>query len=295
MAIVVLRRGIVYNRRHAQGSAKGMGRWRCNPTRCRTRPARSAPSSRRRPAPATATCTSTTPSAFRRRGRARACRPMPASPTTGCLQQRIGTTRTVVVQPRDLRHRQSPSRSMPSPGSAERPGRGGGVSRRSADTELQSARWPAGVRGIRFSCSIRPPRSTTHRHDRAARAAHRRPRLARADPHARRPDRRQRRPAAAGCPRPIVIDHMGRLAAPRGHRASRLQASSASCVDKGHDLGQAVGRLPGHQDRPADLRRRHGAGAGLRRRRHPSAWSGAATGRIRPRRTSPTMRCCSTC
>ena len=64
-------------------------------------------------------------------------------------------------------------------------------------------------------------------------------------------------------PSPIVFDHMGRIAEGRRRRAPGL-CRHRPADRQGPDLGEALGRLHGHQGRPAELRRLDHARAGLR-------------------------------
>ena len=90
-------------------------------------------------------------------------------------------------------------------------------------------------------------------------------------------------------PGTIVFDHLGRLTTGVNDPAF---AVLRHMIDKGNTWMKLSGAymLSGPPSYPEATPIAH---AYTRRRR--SAWCGAATGRIRPRKTSRMMRCCSTC
>ena len=93
-------------------------------------------------------------------------------------------------------------------------------------------------------------------------------------------------------PGTIVFDHLGRLTPPEGPNHPAFARHPPDARRRPH-LDEAVRRVLVR--RPAGLCGRRARWRGPISRPRPSAWCGAATGRIRPRTTSPTTRCCSTC
>ena len=230
-----------------------------------------------------------TASAFRRRGRSRGCSRTPACRTTACCNSASARRRIVVVTPAAYCTDNDVTLDAIAQLGAAGARRRGGAS----DRHRRRAQAHGGRRHPRHPLhAIRSDnRDHDDRHDRAAGAARAGARLACADSSARRPDRRRRRFAAAAA------------------RHDRVRPSRAADAAGGIEPS-------GLRDHPPDARRRPHLDEALRRllrsaaaptmRTRPrwrgpispprrSGWCGAATGRIRPRRTSPTTRCCSIC
>ena len=143
------------------------------------------------------------------------------------LQARIGTTRTVIVTPAAyVTDNRVTTDAIQRLGAGQHARRRGGASdrhrrRASRDGRRRHPRHP--LHGVRSG-----ERRGVDRHDRAAGQARRRSRLACADPHARRPDRRECRSAAAPADAGRVRSH-GAVAAAGAARSSRPTRSSARC------------------------------------------------------------------
>ena len=242
------------------------------------------PSSRRRRTPATATCTSTTAAGFRRRGRSRGCSRTPPCAEYRLFQQRIGTSRTVVVTP--AAYATDNAVTLDAIAQLGPQARGVAVVHPTVtDAELKA-----------LACR-RHPRHPLHavrsddrrdhpRHDRAAGAAgqplgwHVQIHL-RADQIVAAADLLQRLPGT------VVFDHLGRLP----HR--RASSHPAFAVIRRHarqrpHLDEAVRRLHRSERRAALCGSARSRGPMSRPRR--SAWCGAATGRIRPKQRQARRR-----
>ena len=197
------------------------------------------------------------------------------------LQQRIGTRRVVVVTPAAyLTDNEVTLDAIAQLGAARARRRGGASDRHRRRAQAHGRR--------------RHPRHPLHavrsedrdhhdRHDRAAGAARAGARLACADSSARRPDRRRRGHAAASAGHGRVRSSRPSDAA-GGTEPSGLRHHPPDARRRPH-LDEAVRRLLVRRRRrtmrtPARWR-------GPISRPRPSAWCGAATGRIRPRTTKP--------
>ena len=93
-------------------------------------------------------------------------------------------------------------------------------------------------------------------------------------------------------PGTIVFDHLGRLTPPEG-----LNHPAFGIIRRMLDGGRTWMKLSGAYffGGPPDYAGGRPRSRGPISRPRRSAWCGAATGRIRPRRKSPTTRCCSIC
>ena len=176
------------------------------------------------------------------------------------LQQRLGTTRTVIVTPAAyVTDNRVTLDGIAQLGAANT--RGVAVLHPDVtDTELRTLDDGRSSRhslhGVRSAL-----RRSIDRHDRAARKARRGSRLAHPDPHARRPDRGEcraaRRTADASRVRSSRPPAAARAARARGVRHHPPHDG------QGQSLDEAVGGLHGHEFRSAHLRRQGRGRAGV--------------------------------
>ncbi len=240
------------------------------------------------------------PHAHLRSRRAFRCRPIRARrrrnaavPQYRLLQQRIGTTRVVVVQPRNY----ATDNRVTLDALAQLAPNARGVAVVTpaiTDAELKAFH-AGGIRGIRFSLADAVLAGGDARHGRAAVEARCRSRLARAVQRRWRDDRRDGEHPAPAAVRDGVRSSGASAAA--GRDRAFLAQDRARTDRQGPHLGQALGRLFEQQDRPAVVSGGDQDRAGLRQggAGAPRLGQRLAASRSAQRQTSQTMRCCSIC
>ena len=169
------------------------------------------------------------------------------------LQQRIGTSRAVVVQPAayGIDNRGDAGRGRAA-GARERARRRGAASRRDRRRAARRC-MRGGVRGLRFTQHDPDTAVTTRRHDRAARAAHRTSSAGTRSCTCAATSSSTMSRLIERLPGTIVIDHMGRMPQPEGVRAPGLRAGPPA-ARKRPRMGEA---LPGPTSTPAPARPRY--------------------------------------
>ena len=218
------------------------------------------------------------PSDFPPRGRARACRRAQPCRNIACHQQRIGTTRTVVVTPAvyvtDNRV------TLDAISQLGDNARGVAVVHPTVtDAELKALA-AGGIRGIRFT-QFDPATAVTTL-DMIA------PLSKRVNDLGWHVQIHMRGDQIVACRRSVAAPAIGHGVRPSGPAPARRPASITPLRHhprsdrQGPHLGQAVRRLLEQQGRRRQLSGGHQGRAGLRQGGARSAWCGAATGRIRP-------------